>query len=459
MSDTPALPQVLIVGAGLSSLFLALLLDRIDVPYQIFERAATVKPLGAVMTLSAHIMPAFEQLGLYEDLQKISIPTKAFHVYNSDIKKIGMLDGAKEKELVGYDRLLFARPLLYDLLLSKIPKERIHFSKKVASTRQDDKQVTIECEDGTSYTGDMLVGADGAYSVVRQSLYKELAEKGTLSQNDSQSLEKGYICLVGTTDPLDLEKYPGLDRPEADSSLVVGKGIPYAWTTFTMPENRICWNVILQLREDASKSVKSLKNAEWGAEANEAMIKEVYEFKTPWGIIGKLIDATPRDRISKVYLEDKLFETWNGGRTVLIGDACHKMLPSAGMGAVNAMEDSVILANCIYELTDLSVESIDAACKDFRDQRYPHVVQQYIASRVTGIIEFGHAWWERLFRHVLFNYLPTWIQLRSVVKDSAYRPQATFLPLAKKRGIVDVIPQKPSKRNAREQQEIDPVTL
>lgn len=52
------------------------------------------------------------------------------------------------------------------------------------------------------------------------------------------------------------------------------------------------------------------------------MIKEVRNFLIPFGnkTLGDLIDATPQDNISKVFLEDKLFETWNHGRTVLIGD-------------------------------------------------------------------------------------------------------------------------------------------
>jgi 2-polyprenyl-6-methoxyphenol hydroxylase-like FAD-dependent oxidoreductase len=48
------------------------------------------------------------------------------------------------------------------------------------------------------------------------------------------------------------------------------------------------------------------------------------------GTVGELIDSTPNDRVSKVMLESKLFKTWHHERTVLIGDACHKVLPFAG---------------------------------------------------------------------------------------------------------------------------------
>jgi hypothetical protein len=63
------------------------------------------------------------------------------------------------------------------------------------------------------------------------------------------------------------------------------------------------------------------KNIEWGPEANEAAIKEVRNFPcTLGGTMGDIIDMTPKERISRVFLEEKLFETWYHGRVVLIGD-------------------------------------------------------------------------------------------------------------------------------------------
>jgi len=54
------------------------------------------------------------------------------------------------------------------------------------------------------------------------------------------------------------------------------------------------------------------------------MCKEVRNFPVPGGngqlVLGDLIDRTPKEYISKVMLEEKLFDTWYGGRTVLLGD-------------------------------------------------------------------------------------------------------------------------------------------
>ena len=62
--------------------------------------------------------------------------------------------------------------------------------------------------------------------------------------------------------------------------------------------------------------------------------------------------------------------------------AAHKLLPSSGQGANNAMEDAVILANCLYEIGTPSLLDVKAALKSYKDQRLPHVVEQYKASKV-----------------------------------------------------------------------------
>lgn len=69
------------------------------------------------------------------------------------------------------------------------------------------------------------------------------------------------------------------------------------------------------------------KNSEWGSHAAKHMCDETRELRTPiksdedgYLSLGDLYDRTPQDRVSKVMLEEKVFETWYYGRTVLLGD-------------------------------------------------------------------------------------------------------------------------------------------
>ncbi|KAF9992770.1 hypothetical protein BGZ80_008419, partial [Entomortierella chlamydospora] len=82
-------------------------------------------------------------------------------------------------------------------------------------------------------------------------------------------------------------------------------------------------------------SSDAFKNSEWGSESSGSIEEDWRAFKLPLGpdnsyiTIGDLINSTDSDNATKVMLEEKLYTAWHHGRVVLMGDACHKMLPNA----------------------------------------------------------------------------------------------------------------------------------
>ncbi|KAG9061266.1 hypothetical protein KI688_007604 [Linnemannia hyalina] len=450
-SDKP--PHVVIAGAGLAGLFLGILLGRAGIAYEIFERSAEIKPLGSIMCLSSNILAAIEQLGLYEDLLSFSKPLRdCGYLLTDKLEHIAHFESLSP-EVVGYERQLFPRPELHNMLLSKIPVEKIHFSSKVSFFEQSEDGVTVTFENNTTVRGDILVGADGARSSVREHLYKTLDKEGLLPKADNTGMKKGFISLLGTTISLDPAKYPDVLKEDCQSYGIVGDGgNPYTWVTFTVPGNRICWNVVVQLGVNAAAD-EQFECSDWVPQQNEVMMNSIRHFKTTYGTMGDLFDATPVDVVSKVYFEDMFYETWNHGRTVLIGDAAHKLLPSTGAGAVNAMQDAVILANHLYDIKPTNLKNIRVALDEYQKERFDAVKDQYSQTHMAARLQFGHTWWERVLRHILFNWIPRSMQLRQMSKEGAYRPQANFLPQAPKRGTLDVIPQKPSKRVQKDKEE------
>ncbi|KAG9061264.1 hypothetical protein KI688_007602 [Linnemannia hyalina] len=439
-------PHVLIGGAGLAGLFLGILLERAGIPYEIFERA--------IMCLSPNILPAFEQLGLLDELLSFSKPSFGGVMLTDELKPIGKtVANANYSDFIGYDHVLFARPELHDMLFKKTPKEKLHMSKKIVSLDQDHDGVTVTFGDNTTAHGDILVGADGAHSAVRQHLYKTMEKESLLPKADTKDMSKGYISLVGTTSSLDPVKYPGVLEKESEAFYIIGdKDTPYTWVTFTIPGNRICWNVIIQLGL-SSTADEQAASSDWTIQDNKKMMDEIRHFKTPYGTMGDLFDVTDIEKVSKVYFEDKLFETWTHGRTVLIGDAAHMLLPSSGAGAVNAMQDAVLLANHLYDITPTNLKNIKTALSNYKNERFDAIKGQYPQSHINAKLIYGHTLWERILRYVVFNWVPESLQLKQLLKGTGYRPQANFLPQAPKRGTMDVIHQKPSKRIEKDREE------
>ncbi|KAF9107382.1 hypothetical protein BGX27_008774 [Mortierella sp. AM989] len=156
---------------------------------------------------------------------------------------------------------------------------------------------------------------------------------------------------------------------------------------------------LLQDQKNEAITTGEFKNIEWGPEANESVIKEFRGFRCALGgTMGDLTDATPKDRISRVFLDEKLFQSWYFGRTVLIGDACHKMLPSAGSGKVLRLNvvgnltyvsvplstlilqnrvircderfaGAMILVNSIVDMASSTSENISQAFQEYREDR------------------------------------------------------------------------------------------
>ncbi|KAF9170509.1 hypothetical protein BGX20_008883, partial [Mortierella sp. AD010] len=322
-------PDVLIIGAGISGLTLAILLEQINVPYHIYERASEVKPLGSAMSFTGGVFPALEQLGIYEELRQVSKAYRLIDFHDAHLKKMGCYSVEEAVVASGYENLIFCRPKLHEILLKRVPKHKISFKKKIIRIEEKEEKVHIYCSDDTLYTGDILVGADGAYSGVRQSMYKDMDKKGILPKEDLEDFRVNYTTIVGVATPSDPDKYPKLKEEFSSfNQIIYGDG--GNCYVVTLPDNQISWGFGVQLSKAASNEAHS-RNSEWAPETMDTTLERYRDFPCPvGGTMGELFDATPKELISKVFIEEKMFKTCYYGRSVLIGDAWHKFHPAGG---------------------------------------------------------------------------------------------------------------------------------
>ncbi|KAF9309234.1 hypothetical protein BG003_010008 [Podila horticola] len=417
--DDLSKPKVLISGGGIGGLTLALLLHKANIPFLVLERAKEIKPL---------------------EFLKHGKHVNEYHMFKEDLNLIHTMQTTWLKDAVGYDEHIISRPDLYNLLWSHIPRERILLGKRILSFSQNEVGVLVRCADNSSYHGDILVGADGAYSAVRQQIYKDLKAIDKLPAKDDVTLPFSCVCLVGQTETLDPEEFPVLKEERSRFDSVLGVSTMCTWATMTTKHNTVCWVVIQYLDKYTSKQNDSFRCSEWGPEAAEALAREVRVFKLPGTrngqplTLGDYVDRTPRNLMAKVVLEEIVFDTWYSGRAVLLGDSCHKLNPSGASGAVTAIHDAVTLANWLSTLRSAPVEDIEKVFAEYRSERYPVAKEAFVSSQMFAR-NLGKSMIS-VFVRGLIKRLPQWLWRRIVLKMFIARHQASFLPLVEDKAKV-----------------------
>ncbi|KAF9978882.1 hypothetical protein BGZ73_008884 [Actinomortierella ambigua] len=282
---------------------------------------------------------------------------------------------------------MLPRAKLHEIMNKLIPEGKILYGRKVTSVQQNDEGALVICGGNEVFHGDVVVGADGAYSSVRSSLYKQLKAKGQLPKEDDTDPPFSTLCLVGVTRPLPpgaVEVEDGRVRFEG----VIYQGLPYVSMLSTTVENSVAFTVIQHMGSFVTRDEEKFKNSEWAAEGAEGMMDKVRDLPTAFGFpLGYLFDNTPKDVISKVMLEEKIYKTWHHGQ-----------------GAVNAMQDAVVLANVLEACPSTNVADIRRCLDAYYDERFQPAKSAYESShrasrllkKVTSgsLLAAGPYYWE-----------------------------------------------------------------
>ncbi|KAF9190696.1 hypothetical protein BGZ51_008338 [Haplosporangium sp. Z 767] len=440
MPDTEPVkePKVLIAGGGVAGLTMAILLEKAGIEYQLFERHGTIaRPQGSAAALSFNIMPLMDQLGLLEELLSMSNTLDGTTIFKEDMEVIREIRLRNNKRSYGYDTLVTNRPDFHALLSSRVPKEKILLNKQIVALDQDSESVTITCADMSTYTGDILIGADGVYSAVRELIYKELEKEGTPPKVEQEEPKILYMSVMGTTSPLNPSNFEGLDDHISHCDTIVGEERGLTWRYFTIPNNRICWRIDFQSSDMEAKHSEGWTNAEYNTFDVTTLPQEWRRHKLAiMGELGDLFDNTPKENISKVVLEEKTFETWKHGRTVLIGDVLNPVL------------DALVLANALYDMPTANQKFITRAFEEYYAERFPTGKKELTPPQQLNLVMAGKTWLDSVGRYCLLKLMPKYYKEKSLEYYLSYRPQAVFLPRLEDKGEVPMTPQRASKKYA-----------
>ncbi len=158
---------VVIIGAGIGGLTLGAFLRRLGVSFVILERTVVLTPAGAGISLAPNCLKALEQLGLFPYIQANSQELLGVKVYRNKTSW-GTVNFGLAKKWFGYnvhsaERHDFHRAL-YEAAGGTETVRLGHSVVNVVDEGSGKSPVCVECADGTTFTADMVVGADGIRS-------------------------------------------------------------------------------------------------------------------------------------------------------------------------------------------------------------------------------------------------------------------------------------------------------
>ena len=346
-----------VVGGGIGGLAAALSLHRAGFDVHVYEQAGSVSEIGAGIQVSPNATRVLHGLGLGDDLAAMGVPALAVHQRRWDdghtLVRTPLADAAVDA--FGFAWYQMHRADLLTSLLQALPPERVHVGHRLVGLVDRGDAVEADFENGKYVLVDVLVGADGIHSTVQRILFGPRDAHFT-----GCAAYRGLIPAERLSD-LDLEV-------TCDVWLGPGRHFVHYFV-----RNTQLFNFVTAVEQD------SWTGESWTDKADVATVLTEFDGWHPQ--VRTIINAVDEIFIWALFDRPPL-ERWSVGRTTLLGDACHPMLPFMAQGAAQAIEDGATLTAC---LARTSGEDIPAALHRYEQLRLPRTsrVQAMSAANKT----------------------------------------------------------------------------
>lgn len=319
--------QVAVVGGGIGGLSAALAMLKAGCDVHVYEAAAKFGEIGAGIQVSPNASRLLHRLGLKDAMDAWGVRPAGVHQRRWDdgrtLQRAPL--GPEVDAAFGAPYYHFHRGDLAALLAAALPRERAHAGHRLVGIEEKGARVIARFENGASAEADVMVGADGIHSRVRDLTFGPEKPRFT-----------GCVAWRGL---VPAERIAHLDI-EVASHLWMGPGghCVHYWVSAKRLMNVVC----------------IVEHGTWTGESwtDRGIVADVLARYEGWhAIVRGLIGAFPETFIWALHDRAPL-PNWTKGRIALLGDACHPMLPMMAQGAAQAIEDGAALASLLKAMPD-----------------------------------------------------------------------------------------------------------
>jgi len=320
-----------IIGAGIGGLTTAIALKQKDFSIRIFEQAGKIKPVGAGIILANNAMQVYDKLGLRDLIENSGNHISTMNVTKRGLETISNVEFDSFEKKFGVKNIAIHRGVLQQILLKALNENEIHTSKHLIELKKE-SSLSLKFSDGTAVSSDVVIGADGINSVVRESLFP-----------NSIIRKARQVCWRGVTDYMLPEKH------QNELNEAWGRGDRFGFVQIS--PGKVYWYAL----KSYQKRMDEFSNNEIGG-----------YFKSYHSIIREIIESTPPESIYTNEISDlSPISSWVDNKVCLIGDAAHAATPNLGQGACQAIEDAYVLSECLAKF------SVENGFKRYEQLRMP----------------------------------------------------------------------------------------
>lgn len=377
MNNKKSTLRVGIVGGGISGVALALDLCRHShLQIQLFESAPAFGEVGAGVSFGPNAVRAIAGLGLGEAYRHVADHTPEpwediWFEWRSgrDASYLGatIAPGVGQSSVHRADFL--------DALATQLPEGIAKFGKRATQVEQQSDRLNVLFADGTEYPCDLLIGADGIKSALRDHV---LEGQGLVPQTPRFSGTCAYRGMVDSLHLREAFRANGIDEHLVDVPQVY-LGLDGHILTFPVRKGRII-NVVAFTSDRSQPEPTWPAGAPWVREVSQ---REMLDAFTGWGDAPRtILECIPAPTLWALHDLPEL-TGYVHGRVALIGDAAHAMLPHQGAGAGQGLEDAYFLARLLGD-TRTEIGNLPELLEAYDDLRRPHACRVQRTTVETG---------------------------------------------------------------------------